>query len=210
MKKVRRIISVGLIMLAMATACGKEKTPPEAEMVTVDSAIENAAIEDTIQEDKQITVESPMQMSDIPTSEEPEETKQESSASETAEQENTTPEESTASSGDSSTVDLTILSPTMVYGEVFQMMYYPENYIGKTVKMQGLYDIYTDESTGKTYHACIIQDATACCAQGIEFELADSDYPSTDTMEVTVEGTFATYEENGTKYCTLKDAELVN
>jgi uncharacterized membrane protein YcgQ (UPF0703/DUF1980 family) len=151
-----------------------------------------------------------MQMSDIPTSEEPEETKQESSASETAEQENTTQEESTASSGDSSTVDLTILSPTMVYGEVFQMMYYPENYIGKTVKMQGLYDIYTDESTGKTYHACIIQDATACCAQGIEFELADSDYPGDDTMEVTVEGTFTTYDENGTTYCTLSDAVLIN
>ncbi|WP_051200945.1 MULTISPECIES: hypothetical protein [unclassified Butyrivibrio] len=174
MKKARRIISVGLIMLAMATACGKEKTPPATGKTIDDAATEKITIEDT------------------------------------AQQENTTQEESIASSGDSSTVDLTILSPTIVYGEVFQMMYYPENYIGKTVKMQGLYDIYTDESTGKTYHACIIQDATACCAQGIEFELADSDYPGTDTMEVTVEGTFATYEENGTKYCTLKDAELVN
>ena len=107
-------------------------------------------------------------------------------------------------------VDLTALSATMVYSEVFQMMYYPEDYIGKTVKMEGLFDHYHDDATGKDYYACIIQDATACCAQGIEFQLSDGNYPADATNDVMVKGTFETYEENGAKYCTLVDAELVN
>ena len=89
-------------------------------------------------------------------------------------------------------VDLTALSATMVYSEVFQMMYYPEDYIGKTVKMEGLFDHYHDDATGKDYYACIIQDATACCAQGIEFQLTDGQYPADSTSDVAVKGTFET------------------
>lgn len=107
-------------------------------------------------------------------------------------------------------IDLTALSATMVYSEVFQMMYYPEDYIGKTVKMEGLFDHYHDDATGKDYYACIIKDATACCAQGIEFQLTDGQYPADSTNDVAVKGTFETYEEDGAKYCTLVDAELLN
>lgn len=106
-------------------------------------------------------------------------------------------------------IDLTAMSATMVYSEVFQMMYHPEDYIGKTIKMTGMYDAFHDDATGNDYYACIIMDATACCSQGIEFKLANGEYPGLDTMEVTVKGTFETYEENGTLYCTLTGAELV-
>ncbi len=34
-------------------------------------------------------------------------------------------------------VDLTTLSGTMVYSEVFNMIANPEDYVGKTIKMQG-------------------------------------------------------------------------
>ncbi len=117
----------------------------------------------------------------------------------------------TATTGDPSIdVDLTALSATMVYSEVFNMMYYPENYVGKTVKMEGLYDHYHDDASGNDYYSCIIQDATACCAQGIEFQLTDGKYPEDTVNDVTVEGVFQTYEENGAKYCTLVDAKLLN
>lgn len=106
-------------------------------------------------------------------------------------------------------VDLTVMSSTMVYAEVYQMMCYPNQYVGRTIKMQGLYDAFHDDATGKDYYACIIKDATACCAQGIEFVLADGKYPSSDTSEVTVEGTFSLYEEGNEMYCTLADARLV-
>ena len=106
-------------------------------------------------------------------------------------------------------VDLTVLSSSMVYAEVYNMMTVPNEYVGKTVKMQGIYDTMYDESTGKQYYFCIIQDATACCAQGIEFVLEDeSTYPMSQET-VTVIGRFETYMEGENMYCTLKDAKLM-
>ena len=110
-------------------------------------------------------------------------------------------------------VDLTSLSSTMVYSEVYNMMYEPDNYIGKTIKMDGLFTAYHDESTGNDYYACIIQDATACCAQGMEFILTDDysypdDYPE-ENEQITVVGVFDTYMEGDYMYCTLRDANLV-
>ncbi|MCR5649667.1 MAG: hypothetical protein K6F86_00625 [Lachnospiraceae bacterium] len=111
-------------------------------------------------------------------------------------------------------IDLTEFSSTMVYSEVYNMMYYPENYIGKMVKMSGVYAVYHDESTGKDYHACIISDATACCSQGIEFELTDDysypdDYPE-EGGQICVEGVFDTYREGENIYCTLRDSKIRN
>ena len=110
-------------------------------------------------------------------------------------------------------VDLTALSGTMVYSEVYNMITAPEDYLGKTVKMDGRFAYYRDEATGKEYFACIIQDATACCAQGIEFVLAGDcvypdDYPALDA-EICVAGVFDTYAEGDITYCTLRNAAFV-
>ncbi len=110
-------------------------------------------------------------------------------------------------------VDLTALSSTMVYAEVYHMMSSPEDYIGKTVKMDGMFAVYHDQTTGNYYYACVIQDATACCAQGIEFVLTDDyrypdDYPKAND-EICVIGTFDTYQEGDYTYCTLRNAKLI-
>ena len=103
-------------------------------------------------------------------------------------------------------VDLTVLSRTMVYSEVYNMMYYPEDYVGKVIKMEGLYTYLFDESTGNEYHACIVKDATACCSTGIEFVLSDGyEYPS-EGDDICVTGTFDTYMEGDRLYCTLRDS----
>ena len=112
-------------------------------------------------------------------------------------------------------IDLTILSSTMVYSEVYNMMMTPENYIGKVVRMNGLCSTFesvaVDGQEARVYYTCIIFDATACCSQGIEFVLAGNAgaeaYPPVDT-EITVTGTFQTYNENGISYCHLVDATL--
>ncbi|MCR5747197.1 MAG: hypothetical protein K6G03_05775 [Lachnospiraceae bacterium] len=109
-------------------------------------------------------------------------------------------------------IDLTLMSSTMVYSQVLQMMIEPDGIKGKSVRMKGLYSYYHNDENNKDYHACIVQDATACCAQGIEFILNDSykypdDYPK-DFEEITVKGIFDTYEEDGMLYCTLREAEL--
>ncbi len=110
-------------------------------------------------------------------------------------------------------IDLTALSSTMVYSEVYSMMSAPEEYIGKTVKMKGPFAYYYDEATRNEYFACIIQDATACCAQGIEFVLAGDytfpdDYPEIET-EICVVGVFDTYQDGDYTYCTLRRAVLL-
>ena len=124
----------------------------------------------------------------------------------------------TADTAESTFVDLTALSSTMVYAEVFAMMSSPEDYVGKTVKMQGIFSkgqLYAAGSLndGGTVFACVIQDATACCAQGIPFELAGDytyprDYPELGDT-ITVVGTFEIHEQEGMKFCRLRDAELV-
>lgn len=135
---------------------------------------------------------------------------------ETGEREQTAP---TADTAESTFVDLTALSSTMVYAEVFAMMSSPEDYVGKTVKMQGIFSkgqLYAAGSLndGGTVFACVIQDATACCAQGIPFELAGDhtypqDYPELGDA-ITVVGTFEIHQQEGMQFCRLRDAELVS
>ena len=108
-------------------------------------------------------------------------------------------------------VDLTELSSTMVYSEVYGMMMSPEAYVGKTVKMNGAFAVYEGEN--RNYYACLIADATACCSQGIEFVLDGdyaypNDYPALGT-DITVAGTFDTYYEEDVLYCQLIDAKML-
>lgn len=110
-------------------------------------------------------------------------------------------------------VDLTQLSSTMVYSEVYNMLSEPEKYVGKVVKMAGPFALYEDDQTGNFYYACVIADAAACCAQGLEFVAKEErsypdEYPKPGTYTA-VTGVFAIYEENETRYCHMVDAELV-
>ena len=110
-------------------------------------------------------------------------------------------------------VDLTKMSATMVYTEVYNMQSEPDNYEGKIVKMKGTSGYFLDEDTNVYYFACVIQDATACCANGIEYELNKNykiplDYPEMDD-EITVVGRFETYLEGDYKYIRLKNANLL-
>ncbi len=110
-------------------------------------------------------------------------------------------------------IDLTEFSSTMVYSEVYNIVEQPETYIGKVVKAKGAFDVFTDIETGNKYFTVIVADATSCCSQGIEFvwkgeHTYPNDYPELGT-EITVTGTFNTYEENGNTFFSLYDADLV-
>lgn len=96
-------------------------------------------------------------------------------------------------------VDLSRLSGIMVYSEVYNMMFEPEKYAGKTVRMKGMFYAVTEDRPRPVF-ACIVQDATACCMQGLEFRLKGNykypkDYPPIFS-EITVVGTFF-YENDG-------------
>lgn len=131
-----------------------------------------------------------------------------------------TPEEpeQTQTSADGVDVDLTVLSSTMVYSEVYNMLYNdPAHYLGKTVKARGEFSIYQLVTDGvlqpdPVSYACIISDAAACCAEGMEFVLKGDltypdDYPELGA-EIIVIGEFQSYEENGMTWYHLVNARL--
>ena len=101
-------------------------------------------------------------------------------------------------------VDLTQLSSTMVYAEVYNMMMSPEEYVGKTIKMDGLYYASYIPDMDVYYHFVVIQDATACCEQGLEFIWnGDHTYPNgypKDETPVEVTGIWRSLEEDGNTY----------
>lgn len=106
-------------------------------------------------------------------------------------------------------VDLTVLSSTMVYSEVYNVLTNPDTYRGQTVKMSGLFTSYHDDITDDDYFACLIPDATACCSQGIEFQTTDDysypdDFPK-DGTEITIIGIFDTCKKGMFEYAVLRD-----
>ena len=204
MKQVLLVLSVALSLVSLC-ACGDQKIqskqkPGNATEQVVQEQIANA------------TGETSAPPTAIP--------EQQTASAETvpeAEPEQTQPAEALpdyepAQTSGALDVDLTTLSSTMVYSEVYNMMYEPDRYVGKRIKMDGQFAVYEDPNTGTVYTACIIMDATACCSQGVEFVLAGEktypdDYPELGS-EITVTGVFQLYDENGTTYCHLVDAEM--
>lgn len=106
-------------------------------------------------------------------------------------------------------IDLTVLSSTMIYSEVYNMMSNPDEYLGKTIKIIGQYNASQLDGTEKYYHFVVISDATACCQNGIEFIWDDNshvypdEYPENNAV-IEIVGVFSSYEESGSTYYYLK------
>lgn len=111
-------------------------------------------------------------------------------------------------------VDLTQLSSTVVFAEVYNMMMAPEGYIGKTVRMKGQFTVFPsgDPEVGN-YYAVMIADAAACCQQGFEFFWSGDhqypeDYPPEGT-EIMVTGVFESFHEGQYEVRRLVTDEIV-
>lgn len=112
--------------------------------------------------------------------------------------------------------DLTVMNSDMIYATVYQMMTDPNTYVGKTFRIEGKYYSGVDNNTSNRYHYCLIQDATSCCSQGVEFIWEDGshkypeEYPD-ENATIVVEGIFESYREDGVdfEYCRLKDAKMI-
>ena len=109
-------------------------------------------------------------------------------------------------------LDLSKMSGTVAYAQVYQIMYDPEAYLGKIIRVTGFYDVFEDRDTGMVYTSCVIPDAAACCLQGIEFVWAgDHAWPDAYAepgASLTVTGRLETYLEDGWMYVRLADAEV--
>ena len=102
-------------------------------------------------------------------------------------------------------VDLTKLNANMLYSAVFDIVENPAEYRGKTIKIRGTYFALHDPAKNEYHHSCVIWDATACCMQGMEFELADKNYPPNES-EITLIGKFDVYTIQKIDNPILRDA----
>ncbi|MBP3737126.1 MAG: hypothetical protein J6I56_08915 [Lachnospiraceae bacterium] len=216
----KKIFAAGmvLLMIAAAAGCGKASKRTESQAVGVKEVLEQGVV----QAEQAVPENVAGDFAEEALPEKPTEPENAEAPGSDAAPENDAEPESDASTGNAAApetpaqefdVDLTALSSTMVFSEVYNMVSAPEDYIGKSVKMSGMFNAYRDEVTDRYYYACLILDATACCAQGIEFELEGEkhypeDYPAKGEM-ITVAGTFDTYQEGDYTYFTLRNAQLM-
>lgn len=111
-------------------------------------------------------------------------------------------------------INLARMSGTMVYAQVYKMVTEPAKFIGKRVKMRGVFSSYYDEETKKRFYGCVIADALACCSQGLAFELAKErkfpdDFPD-EGAEITIIGDFEMAEEGDDAYPVIRNAKMSN
>lgn len=110
-------------------------------------------------------------------------------------------------------IDLTTMSSTMVLAEVFNMIIMPEEYEGKIVKANGPFLVFENPENNDRFFAILIEDATKCCQQGIEFiwtgnHTYPDDYPA-ENQEIIVTGVYHSIEyDTGVTYNYLEVFDL--
>ncbi|SET31132.1 hypothetical protein [[Clostridium] polysaccharolyticum] len=193
MKKVWRAAFACMLILALATGCGKSSgvTGRGNKNKSVDSVLKSQ-------------VEKENQASGT--------IDQQEASKENVEEAQNKNETAKRDGSNKVDIDLTQMGSDMVYATVYQLMSKPEDYIGQRIRIRGSYFPYYDETTKQNYHNCLIRDAAACCSQGIEFIWEDGshkleEYPKEDS-EIVVEGIYETYKEGENMYSRLRNASL--
>jgi len=101
-------------------------------------------------------------------------------------------------------LDLSKLSAMLAFSQVVGMNESPKDYVGKTVKLNGLYHAEYYEPTEQYYHFIGVGDETACCLAWLEFVWSGEraypdDYPD-EQGKIELSGIFGSYEELGNTY----------
>lgn len=107
-------------------------------------------------------------------------------------------------------LDFTRMSSTMVYAYVYNIVCSPEDFLGQRFRIGGISDQSYWDQTDTVYHYVVIEDATACCAQGLEFVLTSEDdaYPLPGA-NIEISGEWAQYEEDWEIYFHILADQIV-
>ena len=102
--------------------------------------------------------------------------------------------------------DLSDYNFTMISSFFFQMLIEPETYENKTFKIKGKFQTFDNEEdpSALPYFSVIMNDATMCCQEGIDFVWQGdhkwpADYPEQD-QEITIIGKYIVTETDGITY----------
>lgn len=108
-------------------------------------------------------------------------------------------------------IDLSQANAIVVFSQVSNMYAEPWNYLDAVIRIRGTLDFYV-KANGQECSMVMVQDVTACCGQGLEFVWKNdgtysNSYPDYG-QEVVVTGRFEIYQEDGSSFIHLVDAEL--
>ncbi len=106
-------------------------------------------------------------------------------------------------------IDLTTMSGTMVYSQVYDIMINPLDYLGQTLKLEGEFHWEYFEPTEQTYYFVIIKDATGCCPQGLEFvNNSDVEFPVSGTV-IEMVGVLEQYQDGNNSFFRIAADEII-
>ncbi len=104
--------------------------------------------------------------------------------------------------------DLSSLNETIAYSQLINIIKDPEDYLGKGIRLKGIYTANFNPFSKSYNYTVTIQDNTQCCAQGIEFILKDNaSYPEKGE-KITLSGVIDLFKEGKHSYVYLKDAVI--
>lgn len=196
MKKRTELLILSILLLLVFAGCTNHKQ--DAALSESPPAISSSVASAEVSQEERETVGTPQSTAPIKAP------KEESTLSDLL------PSTTSSSSVD---IDLTAMSSTMVFAEVSNIMWEPEQYVGKIFKIRGEYTSIYYEDTGEDYHAVVIADALACCAQGLDFvwtgeHAYPADYPEEGT-EIEIAGVFQMVQEGEYYYIYIETDEII-
>ncbi len=106
--------------------------------------------------------------------------------------------------------DIIVVEDQVFSSMVMEIYENADKYIGKTIKLTGMFDKYHDDQSDKTYFSVYRKDEMGCCSYGIEVDWDDSTgikIPAQDQI-VTATGVLDKYNENSQDYLVLHLSEL--
>ncbi len=100
-------------------------------------------------------------------------------------------------------IDITEMSSTMVFSQIYDMMINPTTYEGKVIRLVGQYQPQYYNVTDTTYQFIVINDATGCCPQGLEFISNNKNENLEEFDIIEIVGVYESYEEGPKTYYRL-------
>jgi len=111
--------------------------------------------------------------------------------------------------------DLTTYGSTVLFAQITQMTDNPQDYNGKTVRMEGSfnpYPVHQKDGSSQMRCSCIVWDNTKCCTAGLDFVLDGLTYPDgypEAGKTIVIEGIFQEDSLFGIKRGVLTKASLL-
>jgi len=111
-------------------------------------------------------------------------------------------------------LDISKMRGVLAYSQVMNIYQSPDEYIGKRIKINGLYYGLHNDETDLYSHYVVVGDETFCCQIGMEFvwngkHAYPDDYPK-EKARIELVGVFGSYNKLGKTYYFLTVEDILS